>query len=48
MKFHLKKKYSKFDLDFENAIKYGQKCLVFKTNAFEFLAVNTPYYGENL
>ena len=41
------KKSSKFDADSYKAIKRWWNVLVFKVNAFELVAVNSPCHGEN-
>ena len=40
-------KYSKFDVDFRNALKNQERFAVFEIIAFEFHAANPPYIEAN-
>ena len=40
-------KCSKFYVDSKNAKNFSTKCVIFKINAFELVAVISPYYDEN-
>ena len=47
MKLIISSKYSKFNVDSENAIDISKKRLALQIITFELVAVNCPYYYDN-
>ena len=47
MRLSVFSKCPKFYVDSKSAINYSANCSVFKINAFELVAGNSPYYEKN-